>query len=239
VAARLAAAGVKVLILEAGPRVQRGQALKQFDRALIKTPESPYPNEPYAPHPREDRIGEYYVQAGPDPFVSGYLRQAGGTTWHWLGTAIRFVPDDFRLRSRFGIGVDWPISYDDLEPWYCEAERELGVAGDASADSAAPRSKPYPLPAIAMSYLDQRVAAGLSNLGYKVEATPQARNSIPYEGRPPCCGSASCIPICPIQAKYDATVHLSKAERAGAVLVERAVVHKVEVGGDGRVASVL
>ena len=54
VAARLAAAGVKVLILEAGPRVQRGQALKQYDRALIKTPESPYPNEPYAPHPHED-----------------------------------------------------------------------------------------------------------------------------------------------------------------------------------------
>ena len=237
-AARLAKAGVKVLILEAGPRVQRGQALQQYDRALIKTPESPYPNAPYAPHPREDRIGDYYVQAGPDKFISAYLRQVGGTTWHWLGTAIRFVPDDFRLRSRFGIGVDWPISYNDLEPWYCEAEREMGVAGDSAADPAAPRSKPYPLPPIPMSYLDQRVAAALAGSGLKVEPTPQARNSVQFDRRPPCCGSSSCIPICPIQAKYDATVHVAQAERAGAELLDRAVVHMVEVGPDKRIAAV-
>ncbi len=237
-AARLAKAGAKVLILEAGPRVERAQALWQYENALIKIPESPYPNAPYARHPLEGGLDDYLVQAGPEKFASSYLRQVGGTTWHWLGTAIRMVPDDFRLRSRFGVGVDWPITYEDLEPWYCEAERELGVAGDSAADSAAPRSQPYPLPPIPMSYLDQRVAQALQPLGYKVEPTPQARNSVPYDHRPPCCGSGSCIPICPVQAKYDATVHVAQAERAGAELLDRAVAHVVEVGPDRRVTGV-
>lgn len=237
-AARLAKAGVKVLILEAGPRVQRAEALQQFERAVTKIPESPYPNTPYAPHPLEGGTDSYLVQTGPEKFVSAYLRQVGGTTWHWLGTAIRFVPDDFRLRSRFGVGLDWPISYDELEPWYCEAERELGVAGDSSADPATPRSQPYPLPPIPMSHLDQRVAAAVQPLGYKIEPTPQARNSVPYDRRPPCCGSGNCIPICPIQAKYDAMVHVAQAERAGVELLDQAVAHAVEVGSDGHIAGI-
>src|SRR5262245_15773740 len=92
-AARLAKVGVKTLILEAGPRVQRGQALQQFERAVNKSTESPYPDVPYARHPLEGALDNYLVQAGPEKFLSSYLRQVGGTTWHWLGTAIRLVPD--------------------------------------------------------------------------------------------------------------------------------------------------
>jgi choline dehydrogenase-like flavoprotein len=162
----------------------------------------------------------------------------GGTTWHWLGTTLRFVPDDFRLRSKFGVAVDWPIAYDDLEPWYCEAEQELGVAGDPDAALDAPRSRPYPLPPIPLSYLDSRVAAALAGTEYRVQPTPQARNSRRYQDRPVCCGSSTCIPICPVQAKYDATVHVAMAERAGAELVEQAVASSIEIGPDGRVAGV-
>ena len=237
-AVRLASAGLEVLVLEAGPRIQRSDALDQYQRALVKVPESPYPESPFAPHPRSDALDRYYIQDGPDRFASTYLRQVGGTTWHWLGTANRFVPDDFRLRSRFGVGVDWPITYDDLEPWYCEAERELGVAGDGTADPHTPRSRPYPLPPIPLSYLDQRIRAAVAGSGYAVQPTPQARNSEPHDGRPPCCGSTTCIPICPIQAKYDATVHVARAERLGVTVVDRAVVSIIDVGPDGRVASV-
>ena len=238
-AARLAKAGVKVVMLEAGPRVRRPEALAQYRDALIKIPEAPYPDTPYAPHPRSDNPDHYFLQNGPDKFASAYLRQVGGTTWHWLGTTLRFVPDDFRLRSRFGVGVDWPLSYDDLEPWYCEAERELGVAGDPKADLDAPRSQPYPLPPIPLSYLDRRVAAALVNSPYLVQPTPQARNSQRYDNRPACCGSSSCIPICPVQAKYDATTHVAQAERAGAQLVAEAVVSRVEVGADGRISGLV
>jgi len=237
VAARLAKAGLKVLILEAGPRVQRNAALATYRDALIKIPESPYPDTPYAPRPKSDDPDHYYLQDGKDKFASTYLRQVGGTTWHWLGTTLRFVADDFRLRSRFGVGVDWPLSYDDLEPWYCEAERELGVAGDPHADLDAPRSQPYPLPPIPLSYADQRIAAALAGTPYTVQPTPQARNSQRYDNRPACCGSSSCIPICPVQAKYDATTHVAQAERAGAELVAEAVVSRVEVGADGWISA--
>jgi glucose dehydrogenase len=237
-ATRLARAGVKVVMFEAGPRVQRSAALAQYRNALIKTPESPYPDAPYAPHPVSDNPDHYFLQDGPDKFASPYLRQVGGTTWHWLGTALRLVPDDFRLRSKFGVGLDWPMSYDDLEPWYCDAERELGVAGDATADLNAPRSRPYPLPPIPMSYSDQRTAAALAGSPHTVQPTPQARNSRAYDNRPACCGSGSCIPICPVQAKYDATTHVAQAERAGAQLVADAVVSTIEVGSGGRIIAV-
>jgi len=237
VATRLARAGLTVVILEAGPRVQRAAALAQYRSALIKIPECPYPDTPYAPHPVSDNADHYYLQDGPDKFASPYLRLVGGTTWHWLGTTLRLVPDDFKLRSRFGVGVDWPISYDDLEPWYCEAERELGVAGDPNADLQAMRSQPYPLPPIPLSYADQRAAAALASTPYKAVATPQARNSERYDNRPACCGSSSCIPICPVQAKYDATTHVAQAERAGAQIVPEAIVSHVDVGADGRITS--
>lgn len=70
-----------------------------------------------------------------------------------------------------------------------------------------------------------------------MQPTPQARNSQRYDDRPACCGSSSCIPICPIQAKYDATTHVAQAERAGAELVAEAVGSHVDVGTDGRITA--
>jgi choline dehydrogenase-like flavoprotein len=223
-------------MLEAGPRLQRDAAVTTYRDALIKVPECAYPDPPHAQHPNSADLDHYFLQDGPVKFGGTYLRQVGGTTWHWLGTALRFVPDDFRLRTRFGVAVDWPLAYEQLERWYGIAEGELGVAGDSNADFGAPRGQSYPLPPIPLSYADQRTAAALAGTPHRVLPTPQARNSQPYDGRPPCCGSASCIPICPIQAKYDATSHVAKAEQAGAQLVADAVVSHVEVGADGLVS---
>jgi glucose dehydrogenase len=238
VADGLSRAGVKVLILEAGPRVDRGASVARFYDALIKVPECPYEQPVYAPHPKSDAPDGYYVQTGPQKFSSTYLRQVGGTTWHWLGTCLRLVPDDFRLASRFGRAVDWPFGYDTLEPWYGDAEHAIGVAGDSSADLGSARSRAFPMPAIPMSYLDRTFATALAGSPYEVRATPQARNSIVRDNRPPCCGSSSCIPICPIQAKYDATVHLQRAEAAGARLMAQSVVHRIELDSVGKVSAV-
>ena len=168
VADRLAATGVKVLMLEAGPRIDREHAVVQFFNAAIKVPECGYPNTAYAPHPRSEDPDFYYVQSGPDKFKSTYVRQVGGTTWHWLGTCLRLVPDDFRLATRFRRGVDWPIDYSTLEPWYGRAEDAIGVAGDSSADLGSPRSSPYPMPRIAPSYLDATVAKAFEGSGFDV-----------------------------------------------------------------------
>jgi len=238
VAWRLASVGVKVLVLESGPRVDRGEAVRTFQTAPAKTPESAYADVPYAPRPTVLDADGYLVQAGPVKFKSTYERRVGGTTWHWLGTCLRLLPADFALRTRYGVGVDWPLAYDELEPWYFEAETALGVAGDSSEDLGAPRRHPYPMPAIPPTYLDQQVAAAVEPLGLRVRSTPQARNSETYDGRPACCGSASCIPICPIGAKYDAAVHAVKAEAAGARILDRAVVHAIDVAPDERVTGV-
>lgn len=237
-AAELAGPGLRVAILEAGPRVDRFDALEIFRSAAIKVPESPYPPTPQAPHPVSDRPDGWYRQAGPEPFKSTYLKLVGGTTWHWLGTALRFLPSDFRLHSTFGRGLDWPIGYDVLAPFYERAEAELGVAGDAADPLGSPRAGPFPMPAIPQSYLDRAFAEAMADSGLEVRPTPQARNAVERDGRPPCCGSASCIPICPIQAKYDATVHLAKAEAKGAQLHPETTAVFVEAGPGGRISGI-
>ncbi|WP_292532154.1 GMC family oxidoreductase [Methylocystis sp.] len=238
VACRAARKGAKVIVLEAGPEVDRAAAVRRFQDAFPKTPESAYEQAPFAPHPETDKPYAFYAQKGPHPFNSTYLRQVGGTTWHWLGSAIRLVPADFKLRSLFGLGVDWPISYADLESWYCQAEQELEVAGDNDDDLGSPRSAPYPFPPIAQSFLDRAWRDALQPSDYKVRPTPQARLSTSSGGRPSCRGSASCIPICPIQAKYDATIHLARAQSLGARLLAETCANFVECGQDGRVEAV-
>jgi choline dehydrogenase-like flavoprotein len=239
-AARLATAGVRVLILEAGPIRDRAEAIHNLSvtgNDLRGLPEAAYPEVPHAPKPATIDPAHYLIQKGPDRFSSGYERQVGGTTWHWLGTALRLVPADFEVRSRYGVGVDWPLTYAELEPWYAQAETELGVAGD-DADGLVPRSSGYPLPAIPPSYLDARFGAAVNPLGLAVIPTPAARNSKAYDNRPRCCGNHSCIPLCPVQAKYDATVHVSRAVKAGAQLLPDAVASQVEIGIDGLVTAI-
>ena len=237
-AAQLAAANVRVAMLEAGPRIDRGQALRTFVDAPIKTPESPYPRTPDADFPITRDPSHWYRQAGPERFKSNYMKAVGGTTWHWLGTCLRFLPSDFQLHSRYGQGVDWPIAFEDIEPFYLRAEQELGVAGDSADDLGSPRSGAWPMPAVPTSYLDGVFQRRLANTAYKVSATPQARNAIAFDGRPACCGSASCIPLCPVGAKYDASVHVAKAEALGAKLCANATATRIETDANGQISGV-
>ena len=83
----------------------------------------PAPGQPFAE--------QYYDYADtPDTFRAGYTRLVGGSTWAWRGNTPRFLPTDFRLKTTYGVGRDWPIDYDDLEDYYVEAEHELGVSGN-------------------------------------------------------------------------------------------------------------
>lgn len=238
VAAKLAAAGVKVCIMEAGAPVNRSEAVQTYWKALIKVPESAYPPVPQAMHPLTHEPTGWYQQSGPDFFKSTYLKLVGGTTWHWLGTCLRLLPSDFALQTRFGRGVDWPLSYAELEPFYGQAEQEMGVSGDNAQDLGSPRSSTFPMAKIPPSYLDNVMAQALEGSPYQVRSTPQARNSEFRDQRMACCGSSSCIPVCPVQAKYDATVHVGKAVAAGAVLLEKSTAVHLDVGTDGLISSV-
>lgn len=254
---RLAQAGARVLILEAGSRnPSRAQMVGAYATAAIKNPHSPYVNaEADKMAPSADSSPDYYDQPAPPhaQYKSNYERRTGGSTWHWLGHTPRMLRSDFKMKSLYGGSrdfppgmVDWPIDYDDLEPWYCEAERELGVAGDHEQWNNlfdTPRSRPFPMSMIWPSYSDQWIAARIDGrkfekIEYRVRSTPAARNSQLYDGRPPCAGNSICVPLCPIGAKYDGSVHVGKATAAGALLWERCVVNGLTAEKNGSVHTV-
>ena len=207
---RLAAADHRVVVLEAGPvGPERRDLVAAYSLAAIKTPRSPYlDNQPPSPVASPDTEKDY-CQGGPAPFKSTYLRRVGGSTWHMLGNMPRHIPADFRLATCYGVGVDWPLDYDALEPWYCQAEWELGVSGDhveLDGRHGAYRSRPFPMSKIWPAYGDIVVGNAIKGLHFEgvdvgLTSTPQARNSRPYDGRPACAGNSSCVPLCPIGAK--------------------------------------
>jgi choline dehydrogenase-like flavoprotein len=238
IAYSLARAGARVTVLEAGPRVDRRAAVERYKQAAVRVPEAPYERVPHAECPTT--INDNYIrQDGPEPFRSTYLRLVGGTTWHWLGTSLRLLPSDFELQDRYGVGANWPLDYSELEPWYDIAESELGVSGHNDDIFGPPRRTPYPLPGLPATLSDRLVDQIAARFGFRVRVSPQARNSRSFDDRRACCASSSCIPICPVQAKYDATVHLKKAEAAGARILADSVAVRVDVGDDNRVSGIL
>lgn len=277
IAKQLGKAGKKVLILEAGLDGQGDYSsfLERFYLAQAKVPEAPYtppivdedgngyqapsdPSNQAAGRPStltltesswQDPKKSYLDQQGPLAFSSTYERVGGGTMRHWLGTSLRFVPNDFRTKSVYGVQEDWPIGYDDLEPWYEQAESEIGIAADvkdqAYLDITFPPSYQYPMPPIPSSLVDQAVAAGVAQvppvdgIQMTVANTPAGRNSIPYQDRRVCAGNTNCIPICPIQAKYDPTVTLNEALQYPSVtIMYQTVASEVVVGADGQVSAI-
>ena len=109
----------------------------------------------------------------------------GGTATVWQAVTLRMLPQDFKTRTWYGYGEDWPLVYDDLEPYYCKAEALLGVSGtDADNPFAPRRSSPYPLPAFELSYDDAIFADRLRQHGIVLHTTPQARTRAAYGGRP-------------------------------------------------------
>ena len=196
----------------------------------------------------------HLVQAGPDDFKSNYARLLGGSTWAWRGNCPRFTPNDFQLKTAYGIADDWPIKYEDVLPDFGEAEEELGVAGNSSEwdeKMQGARGKPYPLTEIPQALGDQFLKEALAKKAgskpvviagqeIRVIATPQARvTKEGWKGRHQCQGNASCIPICPTGAKYDAGVHVRLAKNAGVEFHSRMVVTRVRLDADGKVTGVV
>src|SRR5579863_287488 len=240
IAHQLALAGASVILLEAGPRIPRWQIVENFRNSPAKADfATPYPSAPYAPHPEYSPPNDYLIQKGAYPYNSQYIRLVGGTTWHWAAAAWRLLPSDFKQKTLYGVGRDWPYPYETLEPWYYAAEVQLGVSGpEASIDLGSPRSKPYPMKPLPLSYMDQRFSDVLNAQNFKVVPEPVARNSRPYDARPTCCGNNNCMPICPIAAMYNGAIHAEKAEQAGAKLIAQAVVYRVEADDKGLITAV-
>jgi choline dehydrogenase-like flavoprotein len=278
-ARQLAEAGRRVLVIEAGaadnltlPGFQ--SYVQRFYGTTDKHPNSPFTKNPNVPSPTD--FNDYFVEAGPMPLGGSYTRALGGTTLHWEGKTPRMLREDLELYSRYGVGLDWPISYDELIPFYERAEYEIGVSGDAEEQRSLgvefSDGYVFPMQAMPPSFLDETMRRSVEGMEFTVGSTtrklrlttyPQGRNGIvnpnyrylggkagytptgvvhdsPLDFGNRCQGNANCVPLCPVQAKYDARKTLGKALSTGRVdLLDRAVASKLVVNPEsGRIEAV-
>lgn len=189
--------------------------------------------------------------------VNGVPATVGGGGVHADGKVPRFREEDFHLHSALGpmpgaAVADWPITYGDVEPFYADVERRIGVAGLAGANPfAAWRSGPYPMPPGPPMYGAVLSARAAEEAGLHPYPAPTAANSVPYDGRPACNDCGFCAGFgCPVHAKGDPAALLRAAMATGnlellADTVVRRIVRRgrratgVEVTGpDGRLRTV-
>ena len=174
----------------------------------------------------------------------------GGGGVHADGKVPRFREEDFVLHSTLGpvadaAVADWPLGYDELEPFYAEAERLIGVAGDAAANPfAAWRSGRYPMPPGPAMYGAVLSSAAAERVGLHPYPAPTAANSVEYGGRPACNDCGFCAWFgCPVHAKGDPVALLQralstgKAELMADTFVARLVVDGRRVSGVEVVAA--
>ncbi|MFC6940583.1 GMC family oxidoreductase [Salinirubellus sp. GCM10025818] len=223
VAHTLAERGHEVVVLEAGARFDFEDRLERMERSI---------------RPAHDPLSVWEMGGDRDAYAStgerfyplnrARVKGVGGSTLHWQGMVMRLHESDFETRSRYGVAADWPIDYDDLRPYYTRAETALGVAGASDNPFAPPREEPYPMPAFEPSYSDSLFAEACERLGITMHSVPNARNAESYDGDSPCVGYGTCKPVCPSGAKYDATRTIEDARAAGARVLDRVPVQRLE-----------
>ncbi len=219
----LTAAGWKVLILEAGdnhfPGLDRfdgrgGIPWPLYSNDEIKMSIRNFVRQDPLVEPRTFRTGEAEM-ARADPDVNALTRNVGGAAVISDVIYPRFTAVDFRLATALRDAgrdfpgasfADWPLVYEELEPFYTEAEQLSGVAGADEAPEAdpfaSPRSASYPLPPQPPMYVGRVLANGAVRMGYRPFPAPAAINTRPYDGRSPCVSCGFCGGYgCPRNAK--------------------------------------
>ena len=240
-AKELSAAGFAVVVLEQGPRL--GPADFDHDEFGMAY-QMKLANHPLTqPHTFRATAAD---TARPMLAVI-YGRLVGGSNAHFTGNFWRLRPIDFNEASvlggvpRAGL-VDWPITYDELEPYYTKVEWDVGVSGLAGASPfEPPRTKPYPMPPLPVKSSGVLMEKGARALGLHAQPTPMAINSEPYDGRPPCQHCGFCLFfMCEFGAKSTSmAAMLPRAEATGRCeLRPGSYVARVETNDSGRATGV-
>jgi len=181
------------------------------------------------------------ITGGENPIALGANNSGkgvGGGSVHWAGFTPRFHPSDFRIYSEDGVGVDWPITYDDIKPYYEMLEREIPVAGPPYFPWGHPHGYPYgPHP---LGGVGDVLVKGCTKLGIKVSVGgPVAITSGAFGDRQHCIYRGFCIQGCKVGAKQSTLIsHVPDAIRHGAETRDRCMVARVCMGGDGLATGV-
>jgi choline dehydrogenase-like flavoprotein len=249
----LARAGHDVLIFEKGRNLlpglgARGRIGSLFGNDEVKSARA-FENQDAVLEPRSARTQDQAANGAVRSFVgdvNDLPTVVGGGTIHWDAKVPRFWRQDFKGLSLHGPVpganvADWPLTYEELAPFYDAVERRLGVQGDrtrmpAATLAQAPRRHQFAMAPNPPMYGGSLLAKGAESLGYHPYPFPMAVNSRHFDNRPRCNSCGFCSGFgCPINARGGAAVSfLHHALRAGARLRPRCFVHRIDVSRDGR-----
>ncbi len=205
--------GISVTVVEAGSRLFDVENRMKYRQRSIDYAENPWPGD--------------FIEDQSARNVISRTMAAGGSALHWGGTCNRFSEEDLRLHSMYGMYTDWPIEWAELEKYYCEAERRLGVSGEPSPHAEDRRSEPYPMTAMAMTHNLIELKRWAEKSGLPFQTTPQAKNTRPYDGRAECIRCNTCS-ICPTGARYSPDFTFKRLlERKSFALHDRTLVRKL------------
>lgn len=230
---KLALAGLKVTCLEQGDWVspQATPSLRPDWEIARQTTHHPNPNVRRAPadYPVDD------TDAAIKPFL---YNAVGGSTILWGAHFPRFRPSDFRTKTLDGVGHDWPISYEDLAPYYAENDRHMGVSGLAG-DPGNPPREPRQMPPVPPGSGAIRMAQAFDRLGWHWWPADVAINTRTYDGRGACNNCGPCDLGCPHGARAAGDVtYWPKAIKAGVNLITNARAFEVETNAQGLATAV-
>jgi glucose dehydrogenase len=179
---------LSMIVVDAGKRLFDNENRFAYRERTLEYGENPWP-------------GDFVADQAPRGVISRAMA-VGGSALHWGGVCNRFSEEDLRLKSMYGLAIDWPIDWRDLEKFYCEAERRIGVSGEPSLLPEDQRSEPYPMPPMTMTYNLKQLKAWAEQSGIRFWTTPQAKNTVEgYGGRHRCQRCNTCE-VCPTGARY-------------------------------------
>ncbi|WP_027554226.1 GMC family oxidoreductase [Bradyrhizobium sp. Cp5.3] len=200
-AAKLGTAGKRVVVLEQGPAF----ALSDLVSSQIWARRLKWGGVPMALEGRHPLGFAYNAGWG-----------VGGAALHQFGNWPRLHPEDFRMKSLYGRGVDWPIDYAELQPYYDRIQQEVGLSGDAKSEVWRPEGAPYPMPPTRTFKHADLMADGFHRIGIRTAPMPVAINTVERDGRAACVYDGWCEAGCPIGALANPLVtYLPVAAKAG------------------------
>ncbi len=231
---RLASAGLRVVCLEQGdwvaPESLSANGLDWENRRLTNFHPDPNVRQLPADYPINDSASAY------SPLM---FNAVGGSTLHWSAHFPRFHPSDFRVRSLDGVGDDWPLTYDELEPYYDLNDRMIGVSG-INGDPAHPPRSPRQTPPVPLGPLGETIARGFDRLGWHWWPSDSAIITAAYGGRHAYNNCGPCPLGCPIGASSSAeATYWPLAVRLGVELRTNCRVREITVDRDGQLRGAL